>query len=80
MVYLKNFHKDIREISDSAQTNTAGSQKNKFSKIQNWLTKGVLQYIFCAKSINNISENPEVANAARSFTGINFVFAGLSLP
>ena len=39
MVWLKiRFCGYIREISDSAQAITARSQKNKFSKIQNWLT------------------------------------------
>ena len=58
MVWLKiRFCGYIREISDSAQAITARSQKNKFSKIQNWLTLHS-QTIFLKIQVNyfNISQ------------------------
>ena len=68
MVSLKNFRGDIQILSDSAQANTARSQKNKFSKIQNWLTlHGVRLRAgkHCAESLIKISENTKAANTLR---------------
>ena len=95
MVLLKNcFCEEIREISDSMQANTAGSQTRphmlicrKICRIQSWLT---LRRVDSVQANTAWSQTPcrlncwesdfAQANTAQSFAGTNFFFAGLSLP